>query len=167
MAGLGTRILPKEHQVNVRMGKQFPAAVTAQGHQADFLQVLGLRRKKLTGEIENNAVQQRRPALCGHAPVRSGSEFALDSGELLGVKIAEGGDWCRRHAHCSGSKIGMRVRYLFIDKCAAKGLLRPFPHHVCGWPHPLWKEISCRRRFSRFAQLSESSAARLPQDSAA
>src|SRR5437588_12520867 len=103
------------------MGKQFPAAVTAQGHQADFFQVLGLRRKKFTGEIENNAVQQRRPALCGHAPVRSGSEFALDSGELLGVKIAEGGDWCRRHAHCSDSKIRMRIRYLLLINVLLKG----------------------------------------------
>src|SRR5216684_1586211 len=29
----------------------------------------------------------------------------------------------------------------------ARGLLPLSPHHGCGWPHPLWKGKSCRRRF--------------------
>src|SRR5260370_41098707 len=108
MATLSTCVLAEKHQVNIGVRKQLPAAVAPQRHEADVFQVLGLRRQKFTGKVESNAVQQRRSSRRGHAAVRGGAKLALDSGELLRIKIAESAIWCRRHTHAGGSYIRMR-----------------------------------------------------------
>src|SRR5260370_8969903 len=108
MEALSTCVLAEKHQVNIGVRKQLPAAVAPQRHEADVFQVLGLRRQKFTGKVESKGVQERRSSLRGHAAVRGGAKLALDSGELLRIKIAESANWRRRHTHCGGSKIRTR-----------------------------------------------------------
>jgi hypothetical protein len=48
IAALRTPIVPEKHEIDVGMGKKLSAAITSQRHEAEFLQVAGLRREEFT-----------------------------------------------------------------------------------------------------------------------
>jgi hypothetical protein len=87
--GLRGAVLSKEKEVNIRMWKEFPAAVAAQGKQAEAARFSKLRGEKLAVEPGNNYVHYiRTPGQHGQA-ITCAVKLLLDFSGFGGVVFRE------------------------------------------------------------------------------
>ena len=69
ITGLDAMVLAEEQQIDVRVGEEGAAAVSAQRHHADLFQAAGFGREEVAGQIDKDSIHQRGALLDGAAAI--------------------------------------------------------------------------------------------------